>query len=756
MTTAHKRKGPQRPPQPPSPTDDDSPHSAPPMSISLFLEDSPLPPAPSPLPIPPPRRRRPPKLPKSLTPTPVIPHLLTPRSSHPAPPPTELYCQSNDIIFVIPTPPSLPTHRVDVYSLSAMTFLLSLRGHDSPVSLVYRTPWCEASDLLFTQTQSGTVYQWVLSTGELVERFEGGSEWLSALLMTRRLTPLPLVSRVSDLQLEGGAVEEGSGGDSPHSPSSLTSLAVVYENQRFYPLLGWSARLLPTDRPPWSNGAGTKARGKGDYPPSDKWRWLDDWEVVRDDTTDVDGWSYAIDFNARGGAYRGLHRPAFLHSVRRRRWERHRGVVTQPTAVALASESMEEYIGQRQGGSPAKEGETAPPKRRKAKGKRPHRLTAGEGARPKAHSTASDQGAPTLLPSPRSPSPPLAVRQSSATPPPHLLPPKTKGGSTSTPSSPNPLSAMLQRVKIQPDELKQTLRRILLSHEGSERGRRKTSGEGGRASPMPRGEGKGEKESKEAGDTAEGKGVRGKAKASAPTPPIITPPIAALPPKAHQRHPSMPGTIRPTPSVSSTRVEVWENQRHYPVLGWSSRLLPTDPYPPSSDASGHLFTFTAAELQLGDMEWVNDWEVVRGVDTDGEGWLYAVDWQWEFAGRERVLTTVRRRRWVRDKRLRMQGPSIETLQVRRKGGVEGRRRTTGGLGGGATRLPLTLFTGLGYTEEARRGERKGGRGGSRGGGVTASPVERRHSRSHSYTVEGLAVPEDRAGYDPRAGEPEDL
>lgn len=49
----------------------------------------------------------------------------------------------------------------------------------------------------------------------------------------------------------------------------------VYENQRWNPLTGYSARGLPTDRPPWSDKTGKHKRSKDKLKlRSMHWQWV--------------------------------------------------------------------------------------------------------------------------------------------------------------------------------------------------------------------------------------------------------------------------------------------------------------------------------------------------------------------------------------------------------------------------------------------------------------------------------------------------
>ena len=101
---------------------------------------------------------------------------------------------------------------------------------------------------------------------------------------------------------------------------------VTYENERWNPMEGFCAKLLPTDRPNFSNMAGTMAREKDSmHLPTMAWIWDDEWHV---DTLfngvqlSMGGWTYAVDFPAEYYPKKG-----FTSCVRRRRWLRHRKYV---------------------------------------------------------------------------------------------------------------------------------------------------------------------------------------------------------------------------------------------------------------------------------------------------------------------------------------------------------------------------------------------------------------------------------------------
>lgn len=100
----------------------------------------------------------------------------------------------------------------------------------------------------------------------------------------------------------------------------------VLENQRYYPVVGWSTKLLPTDCSSWCNEDGkklTKDEAEKQLPAG--WRWLGGWKVVVVDLEskhprDLEGWSYAIDFPAA----EWTDAKKTQHFVRRRKWVRRR------------------------------------------------------------------------------------------------------------------------------------------------------------------------------------------------------------------------------------------------------------------------------------------------------------------------------------------------------------------------------------------------------------------------------------------------
>jgi len=111
-----------------------------------------------------------------------------------------------------------------------------------------------------------------------------------------------------------------------------------YENQRFWPAVGWSGSMLPTDRYSWSNRDGKKQLRKSDFPLPNGWCWKIDnstdeegWKIVANKSTDKNGWSYAFDF---GSTFHPRARGCF---VRTRKWLRVRtlGVSTKTSALSV-------------------------------------------------------------------------------------------------------------------------------------------------------------------------------------------------------------------------------------------------------------------------------------------------------------------------------------------------------------------------------------------------------------------------------------
>uniref|UniRef100_A0A8C7MWV6 Tectonin beta-propeller repeat-containing protein 1 n=1 Tax=Oncorhynchus kisutch TaxID=8019 RepID=A0A8C7MWV6_ONCKI len=93
----------------------------------------------------------------------------------------------------------------------------------------------------------------------------------------------------------------------------------IYENQRWNPVTGYTDKLLPTDRFPWSDDNGfTECTKSTTHPPSPQWSWVTEWAVdlAFSGGTDKEGWQYAADFLTFHG------NKSLKDFVRRRRWVR--------------------------------------------------------------------------------------------------------------------------------------------------------------------------------------------------------------------------------------------------------------------------------------------------------------------------------------------------------------------------------------------------------------------------------------------------
>ena len=78
----------------------------------------------------------------------------------------------------------------------------------------------------------------------------------------------------------------------------------VFEHQRWCNSVkspGWIGKLLQSDKKPWSDREGNALTREAITLPSTAWQWVEDWRVVVAQTSDADGWEYAVDFNGPFG-----------------------------------------------------------------------------------------------------------------------------------------------------------------------------------------------------------------------------------------------------------------------------------------------------------------------------------------------------------------------------------------------------------------------------------------------------------------------
>eukprot|EP01062_Namystynia_karyoxenos_P046462 TRINITY_DN3481_c0_g2_i2.p1 TRINITY_DN3481_c0_g2~~TRINITY_DN3481_c0_g2_i2.p1 ORF type:complete len:1406 (+),score=397.93 TRINITY_DN3481_c0_g2_i2:561-4220(+) len=136
-------------------------------------------------------------------------------------------------------------------------------------------------------------------------------------------------------------------------------------------------------------------------------------------------------------------------------------------------------------------------------------------------------------------------------------------------------------------------------------------------------------------------------------------PVIAVPSPRHEQDDALSVTRRIVVPCGlylrerSVREEIWELQRNYPIVGWSGKLLPTDP-PGWCDWSGHReLRMDAAELPAG-WRWVGEWEPNGMPESGGPpgSWEYSTDYKpggWKEEAKKGKLDLCRRRCWVRER-----------------------------------------------------------------------------------------------------------
>lgn len=112
------------------------------------------------------------------------------------------------------------------------------------------------------------------------------------------------------------------------------------------------------------------------------------------------------------------------------------------------------------------------------------------------------------------------------------------------------------------------------------------------------------------------------------------------------------------PMMDTQTYCVYENQRWNPLSGYTSTGLPTDRHM-WSDITGKQKRTREHTRLLGRhwhwvSEWITDYNVLGGVDTDG--WQYATDFPAPYHGKKVFTDCVRRRRWFRKAQLVTEGP----------------------------------------------------------------------------------------------------
>eukprot|EP01060_Flectonema_neradi_P032561 TRINITY_DN5209_c0_g1_i1.p1 TRINITY_DN5209_c0_g1~~TRINITY_DN5209_c0_g1_i1.p1 ORF type:complete len:703 (+),score=143.73 TRINITY_DN5209_c0_g1_i1:87-2195(+) len=106
----------------------------------------------------------------------------------------------------------------------------------------------------------------------------------------------------------------------------LIAWATTYENQRWYPVAGWTGKMLVGERGRWTSKDGLHERGREQWPVPGVWghppsesEWRDnEWTIdVSQESSDPAGWTYAFDFRSDFTTKR-----TGTSCVRRRRWRR--------------------------------------------------------------------------------------------------------------------------------------------------------------------------------------------------------------------------------------------------------------------------------------------------------------------------------------------------------------------------------------------------------------------------------------------------
>lgn len=140
--------------------------------------------------------------------------------------------------------------------------------------------------------------------------------------------------------------------DAPSSESVQARAVFLFENERYSPISGWSAKgLLPTDRNAFTTS--DTMHGYHSIPEATTafvcagmidselrkvvvstkltfahfagWDWLPqhDWTVDMNlDNIDLEGWTYSVDFGSLKDETCGSRTKGAMHFVRRRRWVR--------------------------------------------------------------------------------------------------------------------------------------------------------------------------------------------------------------------------------------------------------------------------------------------------------------------------------------------------------------------------------------------------------------------------------------------------
>ncbi|KAJ9457272.1 Tectonin beta-propeller repeat-containing protein [Diplonema papillatum] len=165
-----------------------------------------------------------------------------------------------------------------------------------------------------------------------------GSHW-TCCGVTVKTVPCP-VSGFSTSQLEAASADSdliNLGRSTTDSP--WDNHVYVYQTQRWFPIIGWGVRRLPTDLPEWSDESRHETKLDPMLPPSG-YAWSGAWVVDVDDTTTGNeaemGWEYSTDWWWK---YHSKQKAA--DCVRKRRWKREYHLDYSRTIELNAADSIE-------------------------------------------------------------------------------------------------------------------------------------------------------------------------------------------------------------------------------------------------------------------------------------------------------------------------------------------------------------------------------------------------------------------------------
>jgi hypothetical protein len=128
------------------------------------------------------------------------------------------------------------------------------------------------------------------------------------------------------------------------------------------------------------------------------------------------------------------------------------------------------------------------------------------------------------------------------------------------------------------------------------------------------------------------------------------------------------------PSSLSYTVELFENERWFPLSGWCPKRLPSD-RPHFSSKDGKTALDPLKWTIPSGYEWIGDWAIDKEhpKGNDAEGWRYGFAWATHFQPTMSGSTFVRRRRWIRTM---IRPPTITTTTTTLANGEEEVKQAT--------------------------------------------------------------------------------